>query len=277
MMMSSVLSRSTRITAPLSALFAAMLSISAYAATEVYVTPNVGGTTTVIEQHSDGSVSTISASPSGITMRDGMPYSVTTINTTPRYSIRQGATTAMTLPAPVTVAPTVVAAPAVTVTPDTTVMTPVTTVAPPVITTAPAVTTVSIDTLQLQPTFSTPNVVNANTKIMKILKNSDGRDVAVPANHIAPGDVIEYRTTYTNTSAQPISNVNATVALPSNVQLVSLNSPLPTLATTGNGYQTIQQMGNTTVIQENYSGLRWDLANVTTDAPQTVVIRAKVQ
>lgn len=284
MMMSSVLSRSASIAAPLSALCAAMLSLSAHAAPEVYVTPNVGGTTTVVEQHSDGSVSTISASPSGITMRDGMPYSVTTINTTPRYSIRQGATTVTTLPAPVTVAPTVVAAPAVTVTPATTVvtpaptvLTPITTVTPPVITTAPAVTTVSIDTLQLQPTFSTPNVVNANTKIMKILKNSDGRDVAVPANHIAPGDVIEYRTTYTNTSAQPISNVNATVALPSNVQLVSLNSPLPTLATTGNGYQTIQQMGNTTVIQENYSGLRWDLANVTTDAPQTVVIRAKVQ
>ncbi|GAA0312744.1 hypothetical protein [Psychrobacter aestuarii] len=284
MMMSSVLSRSASIAAPLSALFAAMLSISAHAAPEVYVTPNVGGTTTVVEQHSDGSISTISASPSGITMRDGMPYSVTTVNTTPRYSIRQGTTTVTTLPAPVTVAPTVIAAPAVTVTPATTVvtpaptvLTPVTTVAPPVMTTTPAVTTVSIDTLQLQPTFSAPNVVNANTKIMKILKNSDGRDVAVPANHIAPGDVIEYRTTYTNTSAQPISNVNATVALPSNVQLVSLNSPLPTLATTGNGYQTIQQMGNTTVIQENYSGLRWDLANVTTDAPQTVVIRAKVQ
>jgi len=31
------------------------------------------------------------------------------------------------------------------------------------------------------------------------------------------------------------------------------------------------------VVQENYSGLKWNLANLDANTPQTVVIRAKVQ
>ena len=147
-----------------------------------------------------------------------------------------------------------------------------------VITNNQVISTTSIDTLQLTPTFSTPNVATASTKIMKILKNSAGRDIAVPANNIAPGDVIEYHTTYTSNSAQPISDLNATVTLPNGIQLVSLNSPLSTMGYIGgNTYQTIQQMGNEVVIQQNYSGLRWNLVNLANNAPQTVVIRAKVQ
>jgi uncharacterized repeat protein (TIGR01451 family) len=150
-----------------------------------------------------------------------------------------------------------------------------------VVTNQPATTQIvstSLDALQLTPTFSTPGVVNAQTKVMKILKNKDGREMAVPANHIAPGDVIEYHTTYTNTTAQPVTDINAMVSLPNGVQLVSLNSPLPTLATTGgDSYQTIQQVGNTVVVTENYSGLKWNLVDLPANAPQTVVIRAKVQ
>lgn len=150
-----------------------------------------------------------------------------------------------------------------------------------IVTNQPATTQIvstSLDTLQLTPTFSTPDVVNAQTKVMKILKNKDGREVAVPANHIAPGDVIEYHTTYTNTTAQPVTDINAMVSLPNGVQLVSLNSPLPTLATTGgDSYQTIQQVGNTVVVKENYSGLKWNLVDLSPNAAQTVVIRAKVQ
>ncbi len=112
---------------------------------------------------------------------------------------------------------------------------------------------------------------------MKILKNSAGREVAVPANRINSGDVIEYHTTYTSTAAQSIADLNATVTLPNGVKVVSLNSSLPTLATIGNGnYQTIQQVGNTRV-QENYSGLKWNLANLAINTPQTVIIRATVQ
>jgi hypothetical protein len=266
---------------------------TAHAAPEIAIKQSSTGSTTVVEQYSDGQVATITATPTGISMQNGMPFSVTQVTNVPRYvisqgSINQGTTTVTTVPVSNQVTNQVTTVDVIT-TPVNTVtqILPVMTNNVPTLTnqvianqvvTNPAVTVTSLDTLQLTPTFSTPDIVSANTRIMKIMKNSAGRDIAVPANHIAPGDVIEYHTTYTNTTAQPVSDINAMVSLPSGVQLVSLNSSLPTLATTGgDSYQTIQQVGNTVTVQENYSGLKWNLVNLASNAPQTVVIRAKVQ
>ncbi|MGP4864421.1 hypothetical protein ACTXGK_09535 [Psychrobacter sp. T6-5] len=285
------------LTTTVSAIFAGMvLAFSAHAAPEIAISSSTGGSTTVVEQYSNGQTATITATPNGITMQDGMPYAVTQVTTVPRYVVRQspvvqGSTTVTSVPVTNRMTNSVtkvdvVTAPVSTVTQVLPVATatqlpvmnaPATTV----ITNQPVtnqITTTTLDTLQLTPTFSTPGVVNANTKVMKIMKNGAGREVAVPANHIAPGDVIEYHTTYTNTTAQPVNDINAMVSLPSGVQLVSLNSPLPTFATTGGDtYQTIQQVGNTVVVQENYSGLKWNLANLNANGNQTVVIRARVQ
>ncbi|MBA6244138.1 MULTISPECIES: hypothetical protein [Psychrobacter] len=290
------------------ALFAAS---SVHAAPEVTINSSANGSTTVVEQYSDGKTATITATPNGITMQDGMPYAVTQVTTVPRYVIRQsgnntvvtqGSTTVTSVPVTDRATNTISKVDVITTPISTnTINTAITQVLPvasasqlPVINT-PATTVItnqpvnnqpvanqivstSLETLQLTPTFSTPDVVQAQTKVMKILKNKDGREMAVPANHIAPGDVIEYHTTYTNTTAQPVNDINAMVSLPNGVQLVSLNSPLPTLATTGgDSYQTIQQVGNTVVIKENYSGLKWNLVNLDANAAQTVVIRAKVQ
>ena len=297
---SGVMQKTATFTA-ISALLAStvMAMSAANAATEVTVLPSTGGTTTVVEQYSDGKTAVITATPNGITMQDGMPFSVTQVTNVPRYVVRQGAIntvvtqgTATVTSVPVTNQMTnqssrvdVIAVPTSTVTqvlPMTQILPVTTTTQLPVINTsvisAPVTTITSIDALQLKPTFSTPDVVNAQTKVMKILKNSDGREIAVPANHIAPGDIIEYHTVYTNTTAQTVNDINAMVSLPNGVRLVSLNSPLPTLATTGgDSYQTIQQVGNTVVVQENYSGLKWNLVNLNPNAAQTVVIRAKVQ
>ncbi|MGE6327040.1 hypothetical protein [Psychrobacter pacificensis] len=290
------------LTTTVSAILAGMvLASSAHAAPEIAISSSAGGSTTVVEQYSDGQTATITATPNGITMQDGMPYAVTKVTTVPRYVVRQspvvqGSTTVTSVPVTNRMTNSVTKVDVVT-TPVSTVTQalPVTTAtqlpvmnapATTVITNQPSIhpsvsnqiTTTTLDTLQLTPTFSTPGVVNANTKVMKIMKNSAGREVAVPANHIAPGDIIEYHTTYTNTTAQPVNDINAMVSLPSGVQLVSLNSPLPTFATTGGDtYKTIQQVGNTVVVQENYSGLKWNLANLNANGNQTVVIRAKVQ
>lgn len=264
----------------------ALVAASANAAPEIAISSPAGSSTTVVEQYSDGKTATITSTPNGITMQDGMPYAVTQVTTAPRYTVRQsgnntivtqGSTTVTSVPVTNQVTNAVSQVNVVTTPVNT-----VTQVMPVAIASQlPVVqltSVTSLDALQLTPTFSTPNVVNAQTKVMKILKNSAGRDIAVPANHIAPGDIIEYHTTYTNTTAQPVNDINAMVSLPSGVQLVSLNSSIPTLATTGGGsYQTIQQVGNTTVIQENYSGLKWNLVNLDPSAAQTVVIRAKVQ
>ena len=263
---------------------------SANAAPEIAISSSASGSTTVVEQYSDGKTATITATPNGITMQDGMPYAATQVTTVPRYVVRQspvvqGTTTVTSVPVTNSITNKVTKVDVITTPASsvTQVLPVATNITPPVIMQQPVTnqvttTTTTLDTLQLTPTFSTPGVVNANTKVMKILKNADGREVAVPANHIAPGDVIEYHTTYTNTTAQPINDINAMISLPSGVQLVSLNSPLPTLATTGgDSYQTIQQVGNTVVVQENYSGLKWNLVNFDANAAKTVVIRAKVQ
>ncbi|MFT5120695.1 MAG: hypothetical protein ACI8R1_000893 [Psychrobacter glaciei] len=296
----------TAITPTVSALLAGIVlaASSAHAAPELTINASAGGSTTVVEQYSDGKTATITATPNGITMQDGMPYAVTQVTTVPRYVVRQGVNNGINNTVITQGSTTVTSVPVTnratnTVSNVDVITTPISTVtqvlpvatatqlpvlnapATTVITNQPVsnqITTTTLDTLQLTPTFSTPDVVNAQTKVMKILKNEDGREMAVPANHIAPGDVIEYHTTYTNTTAQPVNEINAMVSLPNGVQLVSLNSPLPTLATTGgDSYQTIQQVGNTVVIKENYSGLKWNLVNLGSNAAQTVVIRAKVQ
>ena len=275
-----------------------LLISSAHAAPQVIVTPAVTSST-VIKQSSDGQVATITTTPNGISMQNGMPYAVTQVTNVPRYTVRQNSvlqnnnqvvvsqsnvintdTTVTTLPLntiPVTNQVTSVGV----------VTTPVNTVAQAVpITTLPVntnntlavTTTTSLDTLQLAPVFSTPNVITANTKVMKILKNKEGVEFAVPANHISPGDIIEYHTVYTNTTARPVSNIDATVTLPNGVKLISLNSALPTLATMGgNTYQTIGQAGTFSVIQQPYSSLKWNLVDLSANAAQTVVLRAIVQ
>ncbi|GAA0806766.1 hypothetical protein [Psychrobacter piscatorii] len=285
------------LTTTVSAILAGMvLASSAHAAPEIAISSSAGGSTTVVEQYSNGQTATITATPNGITMQDGMPYAVTQVTTVPRYVVRQspvvqGSTTVTSVPVTNRMTNSVTKVDVVTAPVSTvTQVLPVATATQLPVKNAPAttvitnqpitnqITTTTLDTLQLTPTFSTPGVINANTKVMKIMKNGAGREFAVPANHIAPGDVIEYHTTYTNTTAQPVNDINAMVSLPSGVQLVSLNSPLPTFATTGgDSYQTIQQVGNTVVVQENYSGLKWNLANLNANGNQTVVIRAKVQ
>ncbi|MGP5648050.1 hypothetical protein ACTXPO_05300 [Psychrobacter celer] len=247
-----------------------------HAAPEVTINASAGSSTTVVEQYADGKTATITATPNGITMKDGLPYAVTQVTTVPRYTVHQsGNDTVTSVPVSDQLTQKTSRVDVITA-PTTTVVTN-----PPAATQPRATTQIvstSVDTLQLTPTFSTPGIVNAQTKVMKILKNSDGREIAVPANHIAPGDVIEYHTTYLNTTAQPVTDINAMVSLPNGVQLLSLNSPLPTQATTGgDSYQTIQQVGNTVVIKENYSGLKWNLVDLSPNAAQTVVIRAKVQ
>ena len=297
---SDVIQKTATFTAVSALLAGTVIAMSAAnAATEVTILPSAGANTTVVEQYSDGKTAVITATPTSIGMQDGMPFAVTQITNVPRYVVRQGTVNTIVTQGSATVTSVpvtnqitnqsshvdVIAVPTSTVTQvlPTTQILPITTATQlPVINTsvinAPVTTITSIDTLQLKPTFSTPDVVNAQTKVMKILKNSDGREIAVPANHIAPGDVIEYHTVYTNTTAQPVTDINAMVSLPNGVRLVSLNSPLPTLATTGgDSYQTIQQVGNTVVVKENYSGLKWNLVNLSPNAAQTVVIRAKVQ
>ncbi|GAF53040.1 hypothetical protein [Psychrobacter sp. JCM 18900] len=115
-------------------------------------------------------------------MQDGMPYAVTQVTTVPRYVVRQspvvqGTTTVTSVPVTNSITNKVTKVDVITTPASsvTQVLPVATNVTPPVIMQQPVTnqvttTTTTLDTLQLTPTFSTPGVVNANTKVMKILK-----------------------------------------------------------------------------------------------------------
>ena len=325
----------TSITTAISAIIATTVFAmsSAHAAPEITINTAASGSTTMVEQYSDGNTATtITTTPNSVSMQNGTPATISQAIITPSYVVRQDASNSIVTQSSTTVENVpvtdqltnkatkvdVITTPANTFTQvlplSTTAQLPVmTTTAPAQVVTKSVVTnpvvtnpvvtskvvlsqpsleqpamnqtvtnqltsSTSLKSLQLNPTFSKPDIVIAQTKIMKILKNKEGQEMAVPANHVASGDVIEYHTTYTNATTQSVNNINAMVSLPSGIQLLSLNSLLPTLATIdGKSYQTIQPMGTTTATQGNYAGLKWNLVNLDANAAQTVVIRAKVQ
>lgn len=325
----------TSITTAISAIIATTVFAmsSAHAAPEITINTAASGSTTMVEQYSDGNTATtITTTPNSVSMQNGTPATISQAIITPSYVVRQDASNSIVTQSSTTVENVpvtdqltnkatkvdVITTPANTFTQvlplSTAAQLPVMTATAPaqvvtdLVVTNPVVTnpvvtskvvlsqpsleqpainqtvtnqltsSTSLKSLQLNPTFSKPDIVTAQTKIMKILKNKEGQEMAVPANHVASGDIIEYHTTYTNATTQSVNNINAMVSLPSGIQLLSLNSLLPTLATIdGKSYQTIQPMGTTTTTQGNYAGLKWNLVNLDANAAQTVVIRAKVQ
>lgn len=54
----------------------------------------------------------------------------------------------------------------------------------------------------------------------KVTRASDGKEVLVAADAVRPGEVIEYTATYRNTSRQALRNVQATLPIPANTELV---------------------------------------------------------
>lgn len=54
----------------------------------------------------------------------------------------------------------------------------------------------------------------------KVTRAADGKETLSPAEAAKPGDVIEYATTYRNTSAQRLTNLEATLPLPPTTEFI---------------------------------------------------------
>ena len=73
---SGIMQKTATFTAVSALLAGAVMSIAtANAAPEIAVSSSVGSTT-VVEQYSDGKTAVITATPNSITMQDGMPFAV---------------------------------------------------------------------------------------------------------------------------------------------------------------------------------------------------------
>lgn len=121
----------------------------------------------------------------------------------------------------------------------------------------------------------------------KVVRAADGKETFAPAETAKPGDVIEYVATYRNSGKQPIRNLEATLPIPQNTELVD-GSARPAGAKASVDARTFADMplkrrvvrdGKTveeTVPTREYRSLRWYAAELPGDKVATYTARVKV-
>lgn len=68
------------------------------------------------------------------------------------------------------------------------------------------------------------NPIESRLEARKVVVAADGKESFVAADAAKPGDVIEYAATYRNTATQAVRNLEATLPIPANTELVSGSS-----------------------------------------------------
>lgn len=62
--------------------------------------------------------------------------------------------------------------------------------------------------------------IETRLEARKVVRAADGRETFASAENAKPGDVIEYVATYRNTTEQPVRNLEATLPIPANTEIV---------------------------------------------------------
>jgi len=121
----------------------------------------------------------------------------------------------------------------------------------------------------------------------KVVRAADGKESFAAADSAKPGDVIEYVATYRNTGKQPIRNLEATLPIPQNTELVD-GSARPAGAKASLDAKTFAAMPlkrqvvrdgkpvDETVPTREYRSLRWYAAELPGDKVATYTARVKV-
>lgn len=131
------------------------------------------------------------------------------------------------------------------------------------------------------------NPVTSNL-VARRVDTVDGKQVLVPADSVKPGDLVEYATTYRNTSARPIEKLVANVPVPDGTTFVA-GSALPAAAQAsldGNRYASVPltravrlpdgSVRQQTVPLSDYRFIRWDIGTLASGAEATVRMRVRV-
>jgi uncharacterized repeat protein (TIGR01451 family) len=121
----------------------------------------------------------------------------------------------------------------------------------------------------------------------KVVRAADGTESFTPAESAKPGDVIEYVATYRNTGKQPIRNLEATLPIPQNTELVD-GSARPAGAKASLDAKSFAEMPlkrrvvrdgkpvDEAVPVREYRSLRWYAAELPADKTATYIARVKV-
>jgi len=69
--------------------------------------------------------------------------------------------------------------------------------------------------------------LSGSLEARKVVQQSSGREVLVPANEVNPEDVIEYRLTYANNGDTSLRNVSVVDPVPHGTEYISLSATRP--------------------------------------------------
>ncbi|AIY42890.1 putative signal peptide protein [Collimonas arenae] len=121
----------------------------------------------------------------------------------------------------------------------------------------------------------------------KVIKNADGAEQLVSAASVKPGDIIEYKATYTNTSNKPVTGLVADLPIPDGLEYQAHSAkPGAVLAkaATKDGIYAAEPLtrkvaGNKTepVPYNEYRAMRWALGQLPAGGVTAVTVRAKVE
>lgn len=134
------------------------------------------------------------------------------------------------------------------------------------------------------------NEISSVLEVYKITMDDNGDEIATITTEVTPGDLIEYRLTYTNNLGNSISQLMPLLPVPFGMEY-QLRSATPnlegaSLSNTGNTFQRlpltrqVRQPDGTTVEQEvpgrEYRRLRWLVPSLNAGEQVILVARVKV-
>ena len=121
----------------------------------------------------------------------------------------------------------------------------------------------------------------------KVVKDAQGREQLVDASSVKPGDVVEYRVTYTNNTGKPVTGLVADLPIPEGLEYqprsAKPGSGLVQAATKDAVFGSEPLMrkaaGNKAepVPYADYRSLRWTLGQLPANGSTAVSARAKVE
>jgi uncharacterized repeat protein (TIGR01451 family) len=122
----------------------------------------------------------------------------------------------------------------------------------------------------------------------RMTSTAGGKEVAAPADHAKPGEVIEYRATYHNQGAARVQKLAATLPIPAGTEYIARSaSPTPASASLdGRTFESLPLMRKVRladgreVMREvpasEYRYLRWTLGTLEVHGEQSVRARVRV-
>ena len=149
-------------------------------------------------------------------------------------------------------------------------------------TTIAAVVAFGANTTVFAEAAATKPAVSVNLSAYEISMNKKGESVVKPVQQVKPNDIIEYRATYTNNTANPIKGLVATLPIPADTQFLAKSTPAQAQASTDGvnfAAMPLKRKVGTQMVNvplQEYRALRWTIAELPAGKSTTVTAQTRV-